>query len=648
MLLAWVTLSAAAAGAKTAPQWSFPLSLTADEMTAVCGRDGTILEYWLDADLRYDPATDGIEGAMKIGVDVWLRDAAALASGARINKSIGPLSRCRRIDIEIWSPTDGRTRRLDDGDLNWRGELEASGGIVHLDVTDYMAVIPGLRIGDRLRQVWHVEWSRYHGLPFVDLGQVGDGPVRSSVRLSVPQEQQLTFQYVGSDSLAGRVRHSVASVAGRRVATWDIRDVRTADSLVSRRRPEALTLVPHLSVADAGRPKTAFAGAGTWVAAASAYRERMRPFLEPSPEVAAQARQVVAGESTVSARIAALYRHVQKTTRYLGLYNGTGGVIPAGADATRQAGYGDCKGLSCYFIALCRAVDIEAWPVLVLADEERALAVDQPNLTQFNHFIAWVDDGEGGCWIDPTLEDLPAGVLVPLDALQPVLSSRPGAEGLCHIPREAWAPGTRRVEVAGAIDDALCMQATVTLTADGPGGEILAAGLSGADPRRQDTMLREILLASALRSTVVPAADGDTNITPLTWRRTVRAAQPLPGDAGRRFLAAEIANVPEFIHAAAASGNPIDPRRHPDRTETWRIDLPAGWRLAEPDSFSVSAPGLVWTRSVRQSGQQVLLTRFIDWGDSAIAPADEILLTRALAEAANRDRSPFQLRRQAP
>ena len=95
---------------------------------------------------------------------------------------------------------------------------------------------------------------------------------------------------------------------------------------------------------------------------------------------------------------------MQETTRYLGLFTGLGGIIPAPAGEVLANGYGDCKGLGTLLIALLRAVGIDAWPVLVRTGHVGPLAAATPNPIQFNHYIVWADDGADGYYY--TIETL--------------------------------------------------------------------------------------------------------------------------------------------------------------------------------------------------------------------------------------------------
>jgi hypothetical protein len=649
---AWVAhgvlgVSVAAAGTGDDIAWAFSATLTGKQLAELAGRDGTRLDQWIDTDLHYDARLDGIVGSLSIGSDLWLRDADALDDLARVHKWESPFLKLASLEVEVLPAGGGKTRRIREGDLVWTGMSQTGAGVVTLDAQSYTAVLPGLHVGDRLHIVERYRRHGAHGMPVVDLRNNHDAWIRAAVRVKVPAAQGLSFQLTGPDSLTRAVTTEIRDDGGTTVGFWELRDVRRADGTSSDAIVDAVTLVTHVCQAGGTRAPEAFVGAATWAAAAAGYRQRIEPQFVVTPALRDLAREIVAGHEETPDRIAALYRHVQATTRYLGLFREQGGIIPAPADETRRLGYGDCKGLSTYLIGLCRAVDIDAWPVLVLTGYGGRLAAQVPNLAQFDHFIAWADDGRGGCWLDPTLEKIPAGTLVPADAASAVLVMRPGAEGLAEIPRSAWSPGCRSFEVVGALDATLRLRTTITLGAEGPGGRVLAARLTAMKTADRAERLRALLLSPALRLDQVDDADQPAVTDSPCWRLTVQARQPLVAAGGRAFLSAELAALDE-LHARPTTGSrQLDLRDRPDRLENWTLAVPAGWRLAAPDSFVVECPGVSWRRTVRQEGGTMHLCREIRWTAGVVDGERTTALQQALADAVARERAPIVLQEES-
>lgn len=92
---------------------------------------------------------------------------------------------------------------------------------------------------------------------------------------------------------------------------------------------------------------------------------------------------------------------VQDEIRYLGLELGEGSHVPRQPGAVLGNRYGDCKDKTLLFIALLREAGIQAWPALV-SSEGHPIDTWAPSPGAFDHVIVYVEDAQGGHWVDPT------------------------------------------------------------------------------------------------------------------------------------------------------------------------------------------------------------------------------------------------------
>jgi hypothetical protein len=207
-----------------------------------------------------------------------------------------------------------------------------------------------------------------------------------------------------------------------------------------------------------------------------------------------------------------------------------------------------------------------------------------------------------------------------------------------------WDPGCRFVRVDGLVDATLRLQATVTLSAAGPGGRVLSTRLEHLDGKRRDTVVRDLLLSPGLRLASVRTVAADSTDTLPTWRRECRTTAALPSGAGTLFVPSEIAFLPELHDRAEDAAGIADPAARPDRREAWRLLLPGGWALSAPDSFTVSGPGLRWLRVVRQEGNTIVLRREVDWDDVDLPDDQHDAAVKTLGEAIARERAPLLLK----
>jgi tetratricopeptide (TPR) repeat protein len=93
---------------------------------------------------------------------------------------------------------------------------------------------------------------------------------------------------------------------------------------------------------------------------------------------------------------------VQDRIRYVALAMGTGGYVPADAEATWARRYGDCKGKTALLLALLRAMDIAAEPVAVNTEAGDGLDARLPMAGLFNHVVVRAVIAGKVYWLDGT------------------------------------------------------------------------------------------------------------------------------------------------------------------------------------------------------------------------------------------------------
>lgn len=113
--------------------------------------------------------------------------------------------------------------------------------------------------------------------------------------------------------------------------------------------------------------------------------------------------------TTTEDKVRAVYQYLQSRTRYVSIQLGIGGYQPFEAALVDETGYGDCKALSNYTVAMLETIGIKAHYVLIQAGEEHVdLDVDFPS-PQFNHAIVAVPNGADTIWLECTSQTNPFG-----------------------------------------------------------------------------------------------------------------------------------------------------------------------------------------------------------------------------------------------
>lgn len=121
--------------------------------------------------------------------------------------------------------------------------------------------------------------------------------------------------------------------------------------------------------------------------------------------------ELVNGKNTIEEKARVLYEYMQNKTRYVSIQLGIGGLQPFEASVVDQTGYGDCKALSNYMVALLEEVGIKGYYALINAGRGAApVQTDLPS-HQFNHAIVAVPNGLDTLWLECTSQTNPFGYL---------------------------------------------------------------------------------------------------------------------------------------------------------------------------------------------------------------------------------------------
>ena len=128
-------------------------------------------------------------------------------------------------------------------------------------------------------------------------------------------------------------------------------------------------------------------------------------------ETIEQITELTKGLETRKEKVQAIYEFMQDNTRYVSVQLGIGGFKPYPAMFVNEKGYGDCKALSNYTMALLKAAGVKSYYTLVNAGTNaEEIDTDFPS-NQFNHVILCVPDESDTIWLECTSQKQPFNFL---------------------------------------------------------------------------------------------------------------------------------------------------------------------------------------------------------------------------------------------
>lgn len=146
-------------------------------------------------------------------------------------------------------------------------------------------------------------------------------------------------------------------------------------------------------------------------------------------------------------RLLKVYRLLEEQTRYVSIQLGIGGMQPASAADVCRKGFGDCKGLSNYMVAMLREVGIEA-DYVVIGTKHEDLPADFANVALLDHAIARAHMPDGEVWIECTNPQLPLGYVHGGIAGHEALVVKPdGKSEVVRLPRYTAAENTDSISI---------------------------------------------------------------------------------------------------------------------------------------------------------------------------------------------------------
>ena len=189
------------------------------------------------------------------------------------------------------------------------------------------------------------------------------------------QAQAVTLNHAPLEAVVEKNTHS-----------WTIREL--SASLEEPSGPPDSSMVPRLAVTYFGTPRgdaafDSWQSVGRWLAALQ------DPQAQPSPALAAKARELTMSAASDIERIRAIGAYAQKV-QYISIQTGVGrggGYKPHAAAEVLEKNYGDCKDKANLMRAMLATLNIPSFLVSAYAGDPGYVREEWPSPQQFNHAI---------------------------------------------------------------------------------------------------------------------------------------------------------------------------------------------------------------------------------------------------------------------
>jgi transglutaminase-like putative cysteine protease len=126
-------------------------------------------------------------------------------------------------------------------------------------------------------------------------------------------------------------------------------------------------------------------------------------------ETRAKMKALVGDEKDPIKKAKIIYKYVQEKSRYVAISEGIGGWRPMIVKDVDRLGYGDCKALSNYTMALLNAVDVPSYYTKLYGSRDKQNIESDFVSQQGNHIILTIPNGDNYVFLECTSQDDPFG-----------------------------------------------------------------------------------------------------------------------------------------------------------------------------------------------------------------------------------------------
>lgn len=355
---------------------------------------------------------------------------------------------------------------------------------------------------------------------------------------------------------------------------------------------------------------------------------------QPSPEIRAKTRELIANRATRLEKIQALYAYVSTNIRYVSLSFGLGRYQPHSAAEVFSNQYGDCKDKHTLLASMLEAAGIPSDAVLI--SPGRRLDASLPSPAQFDHVITAVPDGAGLIWMDSTAEVAPFRLLAsPLRGRSALLVASDGGGKIVETPADPPFPSTQQVEIEGRVSDLGTLTAHLHYRMRGDAELVLRTAFRKTPQTQWKELGQTILALDGLRGNVTEVKPSDPSATqdPFELDIDFALANFLDWSSKKAKVALPLLTIgmPEIAEDNAKPiilGSPLD------ITTTLRLTFPPSFTARAPVAIAVAHDYAAFKSSYRFEDHALTATRTLNFKMRELPvdrTGDYLAFTRAVA-----------------
>jgi len=271
---------------------------------------------------------------------------------------------------------------------------------------------------------------------------------KSSLTIVVPQAYQFgyrSFNYNGAPQ--------ITTEKNSKVTTWQVSHLPAIAWEMATPVWTKLTTVVYTAPTDF--EMEGYKGSmSSWQEMGKFYQTLNKGRDQLPEEVVEKVKSLTASLKTDKEKVKVLYDYLQKTTRYISIQLGIGGLQPFEASFVAAKGYGDCKALTNYMYSLLKAAGIQSYYALVNSDRtlNDKFIIEDFAYDPFDHVILSVPLQNDTMWLECTSQTSPAGYMGAFTGNRKALLISENGGKLVNTPTYSLNDNLQLRAIKGAID----------------------------------------------------------------------------------------------------------------------------------------------------------------------------------------------------